>query len=108
MGTKTKLVDGKQALDAQENALNFMENSLFAQTISYTKAPNEIAGTFPNQAVLNDVPIGQQPKPIKLQAVDVGSDATPVINQQQQAGKTLVFQGVAFVSSKEKTVLAFR
>ena len=109
MPLKTHLVDGKQALDAQERALNFMEQAMFAKVIAYAKASQPGAGgTTPNEAVLQDVPVGQQPKPLHLEALAVGSDATSIISNQLQAGKTVVFHDVAFVSGNEQMVLGFR
>lgn len=109
MPLHTQLVDGKQALDAQERALNFIEQAMFAKVINYSKAaqPPNPASTA-NEAVLQDVPIGQQPKPLHLEALDANGDATPVISQQLKAGKTVVFHDVAFVSGKEQMVLGFR
>jgi len=109
VATNTQLVDGKQALDAQERALNFMEQVMFAKVTSYTKRTGNIPpGTAPNVAVLEDVPVGQQPKPLHLEAVNVGVDPSPTIAQQTAAGKTLAFQGTAFVNGNQQTVLGFR
>ncbi len=109
MPLHTQLVDGKQALDAQENALNFMEQAMFAKIVNYSKAvqPANPSST-PNEAVLQDVPIGQQPKPLHLEALDVNSDATPIVSKQLQAGKTVIFHDIAFVGGKEQMVLGFR
>ncbi|MGB8889686.1 MAG: hypothetical protein WCC87_23380 [Candidatus Korobacteraceae bacterium] len=104
MATHNELVDGGQALDAQERALNFMEQTLFAKVTAYA----ESAGTTNNEAVLEDVPVGQQPGPLHLEVAADSTQAATVIAAQQKAGKTKVFQGKAFVQSKETTVLGFR
>lgn len=109
MATNKQLVDGNQALGAQEQALNFMETSSFAKVISYAKnTQNVAAGSKPNEAVLEDVPIGQQPGPLHLEAVDVNGDTTAVIAAQLKAGKKVIFHDVAFVSGNEQMVLGFR
>jgi hypothetical protein len=108
MALQTQLVDGKQALDAQERALNFMEQAMFAKVISYSKAAQNANAVTANEAVLQDVPIGQQPKALHLEALDVNGDATAIINQQLKAGKTIIFHDTAFVGGKEQMVLGFR
>ena len=104
---KTKLVDGTEDLAAQERALNFLEQTMFAKVTAYVKKANGGADAT-NTATLEDVPIGQQPGPLHLEAIAPNADPAPVIAKQKQAGKELAFKGVAFVSSAEKLVLAFR
>lgn len=104
MGNTTQSVDGQQPLDAQERALNLMEQTQFAQVISYSKGAS---GTS-NDAVLQDVPIGQQPPPLHLEALAPNGETAPVIASQQHAGRKLVFQGSGFVSGKEQMILGFR
>jgi len=107
MAQQTQLVDGQNALDAQENALNEAEQMLAAKVIQYAKKTSGAApGTTPNEAVLQDVPIGQQPPPLHLKAIDATSD--PSLAAAHRAGLTLVFQGNAYVSGVEKLVLGFR
>lgn len=109
MGLNRQLVDGKQALDEQERALNFIEQATFAKVISYAKSTENAApGTTPNEAILQDVPVGQQPGPLQLAAVNVGDDATPVVTKQLQAGKMVVFHDIAYVSGKPQMVFGFR
>lgn len=109
VGVNTQLVDGKQALDAQERALNFIEQATFAKVISYSKSTDSPPpGTTPNEAVLQDVPIGQQPKPLHLEALAVDGDATSIIAAQLKAGKTVIFHDVASVDGKDQMVLGFR
>jgi len=102
----TREVDGTQALDAQERALQFIEEADFAKVVSYSQDPG--AGATANEASLQDVPIGSQPPPLSLVALAVGSDPAATITQQEQGGKNLAFQGEAFVSSKLQLVLGFR
>jgi hypothetical protein len=104
MATHNELVDGGQTLALQENALNFMEQTLFAKVTAYA----EVAGTTNNQASLDDVPIGQQPGPLHLLTAADATQAASVIAAQQTAGKTLAFQGKAFVGGNETIVLGFR
>src|SRR5271165_1147750 len=104
MATHTHLVDGGQALDQQENALNEMEQLSFAKVTAYAEG----AGTTNNQASLDDVPIGQQPGPLHLVAAADATQAAKVISDQKTAGKTLAFQGKAFVGGNETIVLGFR
>ena len=107
MAQKTQSVDGQNALDAQENALNLAEQMLAAKVIQYAKKPSGAApGTTPNEAVLEDVPIGQQPHSLYLKAMDVTSD--PSLAAAHQPGQSLVFHGIAYVSGVEKLVLGFR
>jgi hypothetical protein len=108
MALQTQLVDGQQALDAQERALNFMEQGMFAKVINYSKAAQNQNAATANEAVLQDVPIGQQPKPLHLEALDVNGDATQIINQQLKAGKAVIFHDIAFVTGKEQMVFGFR
>lgn len=109
MALNVQVVDGQQKINEQERALNFIEQATFAKVINYRKAPgNHAAGITPNEAVLQDVPLGQQPKALHLEAVDIGANATPVITAQLNAGKTIVFQDTAFVEGKDKVVLGFR
>jgi hypothetical protein len=110
MALNTQLVDGKQALDAQQNALNFIEQATFSKVISYAKSTGTpSAGTKPNEAVTQDVPIDdQQPGPLHLEALAVGANATAIITQQLLAGKVVVFHDIAFVSGAEMMVLGFR
>src|SRR5436190_1858861 len=106
MELNTQLVDGKQKLDEQERALNFIEQATFAKVISYAKlSGNHAPGITANQAVLQNVPIGQQPNPLHLETLDIGANATSIINQQMSAGRTIVFQENAFVGGKEQVVL---
>jgi hypothetical protein len=109
MALNKQLVDGKQTLAEQERALNFAEQVTFAKVINYCKlTANLPAGTTPNEAILQDVPIGGQPKPLHLAALDPATDPAPVISKQLQAGKIVVFHDVAFVSGKEQMVLGSR
>jgi hypothetical protein len=99
-------VDGTQPLDAQERALQFMEAAEFSRVVSYSQQPS--AGATANEASLQDVPMGNQPPPLSLIALAVGADTTATIDHQQQNGKTLAFQGEAFISSQLQLVLGFR
>jgi hypothetical protein len=109
MALNTQLVDGKQALDAQERALNFIEQATFSKVISYSKSTENVAvGTTPNAAVLQDVPFGQQLGPLHLEALPVDGDASPIISAQLKAGKTVIFHDVGYVSGNEQMLLGFR
>lgn len=107
MAQNTQLVDGQDALQAQENALNLAEQMLAAKVIRYAAKTSGVApGTTPNEAVLEDVAIGQQPRPLYLKAVDLTSD--PSVAVPPQSGQSLVFHGAAYVSGVKKLVLGFR
>jgi hypothetical protein len=109
MALNSQLVDGNQALDAQENALNFIEQATFAKVISYAKSTGNVApGTTPNVVVLQDVPLGQQPGPLHLEALNVNDNASPVIIAQLAAGKTVIFHDIGFVGGQDKMILGFR
>jgi len=109
MALHRQIVDGNQDLAAQEKGLNFMEQSTFAKVISYAKSTGPIPqGLAPNEVVLQDVPIGQQPKALHLEALDVNGDATQVITQQLATGKIVVFHDISFVGGQERMVLGFR
>jgi hypothetical protein len=104
MATDTELVDGKQTLALQENALNFIEQQESVIVTAYA----EVAGTTNNQASVEDVPSGPKPGPLHLESADDDTQAAKVISDQKKAGKTKAFQGKAFVESKETIVLGFR
>jgi hypothetical protein len=109
MTLNTHLVDGTQALDAQEKALNFIEQATFAKVINYSKQTGNVAaGTKPNAAVLQDVPIGQQPKPLHLEALPVNGDASAIILAQLKAGKLVIFHDVGYVAGNDQMILGFR
>jgi hypothetical protein len=103
---QTHLVDGTQALHAQQNALQFMEQAGFSKVVGYVQKPS--AGATANEATLQDVPFGSQPAPVTLVALAVGMDPATTITAQHQAGKNVAFQGQAFVSSVLQLVLGFR
>ena len=109
MAIHAHLVDGGQTLDQQERALNFMEQISIAKVITYAESSGtDAAGLTANEAVLDDVPIGQQPGPLHLVAVADDAQAAKVISDQVKAGKTVVFHEKAFVENKETIVLGFR
>lgn len=104
-----QLVDGGQTLAQQEQTLNFMEQVTFAKVITYAKSSRtSVAGLTANEAALEDVPIGQQPPPLHLEAVNNDTQASAVISGQVKKGKTVVFHERAFVESVEKIVMGFR
>lgn len=107
MAQRTEIVDGRDTLEAQQNALNLAEQMLAAKVIHYGKKTNGVpSGTTPNEAILEDVPIGQQPHPLFLKAMDAPGD--PSLAVAPQSGQTLVFHGIAYVSGVEKLVLGYR
>ena len=103
----THEVDGTQALDGQQNALQYMEESDFAKVVSYAQKPSSGAPTN-NEASLQNVPIESQAPPISLVALPVGSDPAATIAQQEKGGKSVAFQGHAFVSGALQLVIGFR
>ena len=109
MAINRQLVDGNQALDAQERALNIVELATFSKVISYSRtAGNAAPGMRANEVVTQDVPIGRQPGPLHLEELAVNGDALPIITAQLNAGKLVVFQDNAYVSGIEQMVLGFR
>ena len=104
MAIHKHLVAGGQTLVEQERALNETELLTHAKVTAYAESP----GTTNNEAVLVDVPMGQQLGPLHLEAADDDTQAAKVIADQKKAGKTKAFQGKAFVESKETIVLGFR
>ena len=109
MAQTSETVDGGTALDIQENTLSGLEQALSAKVIRYSKtSDSQQSGAKQNTAVLEDVPIGEALGLLHLQAFDVNANTSAVVAQQTQAGRTLAFQGVAFVSGAEKLVLGFR
>lgn len=109
MAINKQLVNGGQTLADQEQALNFMEQITFAKVITYAKSAEVSAsGLVANEAVLDDVPIGQQPGPLHLEAVDNDAQAATVISDQVKGGQTVVFHESVFVENKEKIVMGFR
>jgi hypothetical protein len=103
----THEVDGTQALDGQQNALQFMEQTDFAKVVSYAQKPTTAAPTN-NEASLQNVPIGSQPPALILVALPIGSDPAATIAQQEKGGKSVAFQGQAFVSGALQLVVGFR
>jgi hypothetical protein len=101
-------VDGKQPLPQQEVSLRFLEENQFAKVTAYAKASGSSAANPANEAVLEDVPFGQQPPSLHLEMVDVNGDPAPVVAAQNQDGKKPIFRGVGFVESVEKLILGFR
>ena len=109
MGLNKQTVDGKQTLNQQEMALNFMEQVSFAKVISYSESPGAHGANLSvNEAVLDDVPIGEQPPALHLEAVDLNGDAASVIANQLAQGHNVIFHDTAFVDGVEKTVMGFR
>jgi hypothetical protein len=109
MALSQQFVDGNQDLNAQERALNFIEQAAFARILNYTKSTGASApGLTANTAVIQDIPIGEQPGPLHLEALSVNGDATTVITQQLSAGRIVAFHDVAFVSGQEQMILGFR
>jgi G3E family GTPase len=109
MGLNKQPVDGKQTLEQQEMALTFMEQISFAKAISYSKIPAvQPANLTVNEAVLDDVPIGQQPPALHLEAVDANGDPAAVIAKHLAQGQNIIFHDTAFVEGAEMTVLGFR
>lgn len=109
MATNQQLVDGSLSLDQQQQSLQFFEQVSFAKLIDYTKSGSNSNGGPPaNQATFQDVPFGQQPPPIQLQAAKDDNDAASIMAAQVKAGKTIVFHATVFVGGKETIVIGFR
>jgi hypothetical protein len=53
-----------------------------------------------------DAPPGYPP--LYLASVEVGASSSDVIQQQNSAGRGMVFTGTAYVSGAAKTVMGFR
>jgi len=104
MAIHKHLVAGGQTLVEQERALNETELLTHAKVTAYAESP----GTPNNEAVLDDVPMGQQLGPLHLEAADDDTQAAKVIAEQKKAGKTLAFQGKVFVVNIGAIVLGFR
>ena len=107
MAAYTKPVDGKMTLAQQENHLNGLEQIGFSKVTKYVKqTTGAVAGTPLNVATLDDAPAGLHL--LYLQSVDVGASTAAVIAAQKTAGRDKIFDGTAYVSGAEKTVLGFR
>jgi hypothetical protein len=107
MAAYTELVDGKMTLAQQENHLNGLEQIGFSKVTKYVKqTTGAVAGTPLNVATLDDAPAGLHL--LYLQSVDVGASTAAVIAAQKTAGRDKIFDGTAYVSGAEKTVLGFR
>jgi hypothetical protein len=106
MSLDKQFIDGTLTLSQQEDTLNFMEQVGFAKVINYQKSPDEHGDMKVNQVTLDDA--AQKPKPLHLEAVNSGADATPVITAQLKAGRQVVFHEIAFVEGDEQMVLGFR
>ncbi len=107
MSTYSELVDGKKDLAQQENTLNTHERFGQSKVTTYGKqTTGAVAGTPLNAASLDDT--APPLHPLYLDSVDVGASTAAVIAAQKAAGRDKVFDGAAYVSGAEKTVLGFR
>jgi hypothetical protein len=107
MAAYTELVDGKMTLAQQENHLNGLEQIGFSKVTKYVKqTTGAVAGTPLNVATLDDAPAGLHL--LYLDSVNVGADTAAVIAAQKTAGRDKIFDGTAYVSGADKTVLGFR
>lgn len=100
------LVDGGLPLAAQQDTLNFIEEASFGKVVAYDASSD--ACSRMNQAVIQDVPIGQQLAALHLIALGADEDAAAVIASQVTSGRTLAFKGSAYVAGAETQLLAFR
>jgi hypothetical protein len=107
MSTYSELVDGKKDLKAQEDTLNTHERFGQSKVTAYAKqTTGAVAGTPLNAATLDDsVP---PLHPLYLDSAEVGASTAAVISNHKAAGRDKVFDGTAYVSGAEKTVLGFR
>jgi hypothetical protein len=101
-------IDGKLMLEQQQDTLNTIEQTNFQKVTAYAKKEPQPASGQVNKATLEDVPIGEQPPLLQLIAVGAGQTAQSVAAAQTTAGKTIAFQGIVFVDSKETTVIGVR
>lgn len=107
MATYTELVDGKKDLAGQEDTLNTHERFGQSTVTSYGKQTSgAVAGTPLNSASLDDT--APPLHPLFLESVDVGASTAAVIVAQKALGRDKIFDGTAYVSGVEKTVLGFR
>lgn len=108
MATNRQLVNGNLKLAEQQQSLQFVEQMTFAQVIAYSKTSRNNAAGTANEAVLDDVPIGQQPPPIQLQAAKDEAEAAKITSDQIAAHRTIVFHSVVSVTGKDTIVIGFR
>lgn len=101
-----QLVNGALPLAAQQDTLNFIEQAAFAKIVAYGATMNCSAPM--NQATVEDVPIGKQLAALHLITVGAQDDAAVVIASQMTTGRTLAFEGDAFIAGAQTKVLAFR
>ena len=108
MNINKHLIEGGKTLQEQETTLNFIEQVTFAQVVNYTKMPDVQGKPKANQAVAQDVPIGEQPTDLKLFMVTPQQTAVQILLAQVQQGMGIVFQQPVYVKNKEEIVLGFR
>jgi hypothetical protein len=105
MGVTRHIVDGNQTLAEQERALNLMEQTTCSKVISYTKTiMSAEPGMNSNEALLEDVPIGEQRGNLSLQVIEPTADFT----QSIQKGRLVVFHDFAYVASVLQMVFGSR
>jgi hypothetical protein len=109
MKVKKYPVDGNQTIVEQERALNLIEQTNFSKITSYAKNAGDAGSSKKlNEAKAENVPIGEQPAKLELEAIDEDDDPTPVIKKHEKNGQAVVFQDVAYVSGAVRKVLGFR
>ncbi|MDX2181742.1 MAG: hypothetical protein SFV18_19270 [Bryobacteraceae bacterium] len=109
MTTETHFIDGKQTLEQQQDALNFVQNLRSRKVIDYAKSSQSNATVKANAAVSIDVPLADpQPGALALVAVTAANPAATIIAEQLAAGNGIVFHQKLFVGGAETEVLGFR
>ncbi len=108
MPTTSHVVDGKNTLPQQQDALNFMEQFAASKVINYGKDTQSSGDLKGNEAILLAVPFGQQPPPLELIAVAAGDDVVQVFAGQMSQGKTIVFHETCWVENTETVVVGLR
>jgi len=108
MPTTSHVVDGKNTLSQQQDALNSMEQFTASKVITYGKAAQSSADLNVNEAILLPVPFGQQPPSLELIAVAAGDEVAKILAGQMSQGKTIVFHETCWVENKETMVVGLR
>jgi hypothetical protein len=105
MGVMRHVVDGNQTLVEQERMLNFMEKTTSSKVIRYAKTIDSIGiGIKSNEALLEDMPVGEQPGKLELQVLGAKPDFSPSL----QKGRIVVFHDFAYVAGVLQIVFGFR
>lgn len=108
MPTTSHFLDGKNTLEQQQDALNFMEQFTASKVITYGQSAQSSGDLKVNEAVLMPVPFGHQPPSLELIAVAAGDDVAKVIADKVSQGRTILFHETCWVESKETMIVGLR